>query len=360
MSEKLASDCDPLQFALHIAAASDKLAQLHRSVEATDVPLVPESDIQKASRAAAAQLAPNTVAEKSSQSVVAARKMQIAKLAERVAAAAETLAQVQQKVAAKDTQAAISSGAAPSAAKVTQLVAKEARQAADRQARCSAVPEACEVTVLGPEWMQQQLKRQLLSPAGAGELDQVRPVSNRHMLSLTCPLSGGFLKVPTRGLNCQHIDCFDLSSLRQSAPTGWRCPMIGCTASVAPAMLRRDSFVEAVLLKSSVSMRAIALSSDLAGFQTTGSPGERARILADRALSLDPSAQRALCPLAGLPIEIEDSDSEMPPQSKSSEDSDCRMSPQMKRLRRRRRSPTKSGGSTKGATLILSSPLGGA
>jgi len=360
MSEKLASDRDPLQFALHIAAASDKLAQLHRSVEASDVLLVRKSNMQKASHAAAAQLAPNTVVEKSSQSAVAARKLQIAKLAERVAAAAETLAQAQQKVAAKDTQVAMSSGAAPSAAKVTQLVAKEARRAADRQARCSAVPEACEVVVLGPEWMQQQLKRQLLPPAGAGELDQVRPVSNRHMLSLTCPLSGGFLKVPTRGLNCQHIDCFDLSSLRQSAPTGWRCPMIGCTASVAPEMLRRDSFVEAVILKSNVSIRAIPLSSDLAGFQTTGLPSERSRILADHALSLDPAAQRALCPLAGLAIEIEDSDAEMLPQSKSSEDADCKMSPQMKRLRRGRQSPTKGRATTKGAILILSSPLGGA
>lgn len=360
MSEKRASDCDPLQFALHIAAASDKLAQLHRSVEASDAPMVPESDAQKSSRLAAAQLGPHTVAEKSSQSVVAARKLQIAKLAERVAAAAETLAQAQKKVAAKDTQMARSSGAAPSAAKVTLLVAKEARRAADRQARCSAVPEACQVVVLGPEWMQQQLKRQLLSPASAAELDQVHPVSNRHMLSLTCPLSGGSLIVPTRGLNCQHIDCFDLSSLRQSAPIGWRCPMIGCTASVAPEMLRRDSFVEAVLLKSNFSMRAIALSSDLAGFQTTGSPGERARILADHALSLDPAAQKALCPPAGLPIEIEDSDSEMLPQSKQTEDSDCKMSPQMKRLRRGRRSPTKKGGATKGAILILTSPLGGA
>lgn len=303
------------------------------------------------------------VAEKCSQSLVAARKLQIAKLAERVAAAAETLAHAQKKVAVKETLMATSSrspGAAPSAAQVTQLVAKEARRAADRQARCSAVPEASEVAVLGPEWMQQQLKRQLLSHSGAGEVDQVHPVSNRHMLSLTCPLSGGFLKVPTRGLNCQHIDCFDLSSLRQSAPAGWRCPMIGCTASVAPEMLRRDSFIEAVLFRSGVSMRAVSLSVELAGFRTIGSPTERAGVLADQALLLDPAAQRALCPAAARPIEIEDSDTEMPPQSDFTEDPDCKMSPQAKRLRRGRRLATEKRGASKGAILILASPLGGA
>lgn len=331
MAEKRASET--LQFALHIKAATDKLAQLHRSVEASDAR--PESNAQKCSRPAAAHEAPHTVAERSSQSAATARKLQIAKLAERVAAAAETLAQAQKKVAAKEAQPKANDVAtAPSAAKLTSLVAKEARAAADRQLRCSAVPQAWEIELLGPEWMQRQLQRQMLS--SAGELEQVRPTSDRRTLKLTCPLSGGFLKVPVRGVDCQHIDCFDLSSLRQSAPTGWRCPMVGCTASVAPELLRRDSFVEALLLHSNASSRAVALSSELASITTRGSPVKRARILAEHALSVrlqaspvkmgakSVQARKALSKGACTPIEIDDSD--------------CETSPQLKRYRRGRSS----------------------
>jgi len=330
MSEKSGAGCDPLHFALRVAAASDTLARLHRDVVASDSLIQPESESQ--------QQAPHADAGDHLESAATVRQRQILKLTERLASAAETLAQSHKKAALNTSEAKCgevreSVAAFPSAVKLTSLMARDARRAADRQARSSAVPQAWEVEVLCPEWVQHRLRRQLIAPV-FGELDQVHSVSERQMLCLTCPLSGGLIRVPVRGQDCQHMDCFDLESLRQSTPTGWRCPMVGCAASVAPDLLRRDSFVAAVLLHTDASLSAISICPELASTTTEGSMVERAKTLAQVAMSLHakvkaPRASKAsaakeppsIC--ASMAIEIDDSDSEALPQTKRSRRTTC-------------------------------------
>lgn len=304
MSENDGGSCNPLRFALQMAAATDKLARLHRGVVAT------EDRVMDGDGGAAA-----------------ARQAQILRLAERVAAAAESLAESQKKVAVKEHLSKSKRPAAngdATAVKLASFVAKEARKAADKQARSSAVPQACEVEVLAPEWVQQQLRERLTSPAGSTQ-DQVCSLSDRTTLKLVCPLSGGLLKTPVRGVKCRHIDCFDLESFRQSASLDWRCPMVGCGASVAPELLRRDSFVEAVLLLNRQSLQSITLGPEIVDVQTNGIATKRAQTLARQALSihLQTTSVKIAVPCQGkapskmsLPIEVDDSDSETLPRIK--------------------------------------------
>lgn len=325
MSDKEGSGCDPLHFALRVAAASDTLARLHRDVVASDPLTQPGSEGQ--------QQAPHADAGDLLESAAIVRQRQILKLTERLASAAETLAQSHKKAVLKRSEAACggvreSVAAFPAAVKLTSLMARDARRAADRQARSSAVPQAWEVEVLCPEWVQHRLRRQLIASA-VGESGQVHSVSERQTLNLTCPLSGGLIRVPVRGQDCQHMDCFDLESLRQSTPNGWRCPMVGCAASVAPDLLRKDSFVAAVLLHADTSLSAISICPEVASTTTDGSMVERAKTLAQVALSLHakmeaPRTSKALATkdlsliCASMAVQIDDSDSEAAPQTKRS------------------------------------------
>jgi hypothetical protein len=317
--------CDPMQFALGVAQISDKLAQLHRGVVAGDGNEMCDAAGTSTKASSSSQTAQRSCgAEQLSQA--SARQLQIAKLAERIAVAAESLAQSQKKAAARESQKASKQSATSTAdmLKLTSLVARDARKAADRQARCSVVPQAAEIEALAPEWVQQQLRKQLGVSSGS-ELEFVCAESDRRTVPLTCPLSGVVLKVPVRGQDCQHIDCFDLESFRRSATAGWRCPMIGCTSSVAPELLRRDSFLEAVLSQAGTSSRTISLGLDLAAVKTSGSADERAKTLASHAL-LAPSQRKSNLSVesvvlgtlkeATATIEIEDSDTEVSPKAK--------------------------------------------
>jgi len=293
--------CDPLKLALRVASASDTLARWHRDMMSRNS------------------------AEADSTSQLSPRELQILHISERLAIAAESIAESQREaVSNKSEGTAVANHrdsdkmSAPSAMKVASLVAKEARRSYDRQMACSAVPQAWEVEVTSPEWAQQQLKKQLLSSRGQNE-DQVQLLSNTYSLCLTCPLSGNLLNVPVRGTCCRHIECFDLESFRHSAPIDWRCPMVGCAAYATPETLRRDSFLEALLRQVDPSQTSIALNFDLIGFKFSGSVAQRAHALAVQARSsssspslLQSRRMKATSPIVSTPIEIIDSDTELP------------------------------------------------
>eukprot|EP00929_Paragymnodinium_shiwhaense_P084450 TRINITY_DN45155_c0_g1_i2.p1 TRINITY_DN45155_c0_g1~~TRINITY_DN45155_c0_g1_i2.p1 ORF type:complete len:337 (-),score=75.89 TRINITY_DN45155_c0_g1_i2:82-1092(-) len=171
----------------------------------------------------------------------AAREIKLLELAERVAMAAESMADNRVQG-------------------VSAVVAKHARKTAERQARCMAVPQPGALAVLGPEWAEKTLARKF--EALSDELEGVScegdggalpsrarrsALDASYKLPLACPLSGQRLRVPVRGVQCEHLECVDLESLRHAAPNGWKCPLVGCTGTVAPDMLRRDAFVEALL-----------------------------------------------------------------------------------------------------------------
>lgn len=329
VSDGSATACDPLRLSLKVAQASDVLARLHRGIAASETQVLPESGTPKSSQVAASSscAGPRTGVE---------RQRQISELAERVAAAAESLEQSQRKAAllaqskksatSLEKQAAENDAqnlvtAAPETLRFASYVAKEARRAADRQARRMVVPQACEVKILDPEWMQHQLRKIFL---GDSDLHQACLASGGHRLSLTCPLSGEMLRVPVRGVDCQHIECFDLESFRQSTSGGWKCPMVGCGASAAPDMLRRDSFVEAILSLISSSQRTVALGLELSDIKTRGTVAERAKLLAQHALACHavvPALSKPCTSLihlvkSSVPIEIEDDSDEERPKSK--------------------------------------------
>lgn len=286
---------------MRIASASDTLARWHRDMMSRNS------------------------AEGDGTSHLSPRELQILHLTERLAIAAESIAESQREAESKNIEGSpdsnlrdLSNTSASSTMKVACYVAKQARRSYDRQMACSAVPQAWEVEVVGPEWAQKQLKKQMLSSRGR-KSDQVQLVSNTYSLCLTCPISGNLLNVPVRGTCCRHIECFDLESFRNSAPIDWRCPMVGCAAYASPETLRRDCFLEALLEQADPSQTSVALSFDLIGCELSGTVTQRAHALAARARSSSRSPSRsqserifATSPIVSPPIEIIDSDTELP------------------------------------------------
>mmetsp|Transcript_20093 Transcript_20093/g.36296 ORF Transcript_20093/g.36296 Transcript_20093/m.36296 type:complete len:328 (-) Transcript_20093:33-1016(-) len=307
---------NPCQFALRVAVASDTLARLHREAVAQNAQSSRPGETTSCSRQSASAVA---------------RERHVLQLAQRLAAAAETLAESQKENASCGAQVAAGlesrsmiSSSTP-AVKIAAAVAKDARRAADRQARRSSVPKALDIEVLGPEWAQRLFReRERSLKHVSGDDVEVCLTTNKYKLELTCPLSAGRLKVPVRGQHCRHVECFDLESLRHSAPKAWRCPMFGCDAAVAPVGLRRDAFMEAMLQQVDASSCTITLSPNFLNAKMRGSLADRASALVKLACSSNSEAGSTIpkqsSPCAkqkGSPaIELIDSDSEVRPRRK--------------------------------------------
>lgn len=314
-------DSDARQFAVRVAMTSDTLARLHREAMEQNA----QSSMQHGE--------------------ALARERQVLKLAERLAAAAETLAQTQKRAALRNVKSpkkikACSLYSSPtSAVTMSAVVAKDVRRAADRQALRSSIPKALEVDVWGPEWAQ-RLFQDRSQNSGHSDDDQVCFTSDKYDLLLTCPISAGRLKVPVRGQHCKHIECFDLESLRHSVPKGWRCPIVGCDCSVAPAELRRDSFMDALLQHTDALQCTIKLSPTFLNAKEQGTMGDRAGALVKLALNIRSGRRNALStygPIVtgaspakqrktevegrqakAVPIDLIDSDCELQPRRKQS------------------------------------------
>jgi len=301
-----AENSDSLRFAVQIADVSDRLAKLHR--EASEKECINLSSVESKNQG---------LCESSSSAAAAQRKQTILWLTERLAYAAETLAdahaiqahtaQTEREVASVEDLSVKQNGAS-----LVRAAASLVRRSADRQARHVAIPLAEHIDSLPPEWVQHQMRWQMSAPSkvlGNDEVSPLRLKSRGHRLSLKCPLSGNIFSVPVRGAYCEHLACFDLESMRQAAPATWRCPIIGCAAYVTPCELRRDSFIEALCRLTRSSLSAINLAPEFANIACTGSVLERANTLAEKALNL----HAAVVPSPVKPflaIEIHDSESD--------------------------------------------------
>lgn len=89
-------------------------------------------------------------------------------------------------------------------------------------------------------------------------------------LTLKCPLSFKKIKQPVRGVNCKHVDCFDLSTYlmvnKIENPT-WVCPH--CNKQVGPTGLARDLLVEKLLETLPKRVSEIEYTSDHANYTIT-------------------------------------------------------------------------------------------
>ncbi|KAI1393483.1 zf-MIZ-domain-containing protein [Hypoxylon trugodes] len=87
-------------------------------------------------------------------------------------------------------------------------------------------------------------------------------VATSQNLSLLCPLSYTRLKVPCRGMSCNHIQCFDAKSfmqLQEQGPT-WSCPI--CYKPAPFETLAIDEYVQEVLEKTSDSQQQVTIEPD--------------------------------------------------------------------------------------------------
>ena len=54
-------------------------------------------------------------------------------------------------------------------------------------------------------------------------------IATSSSFSTTCPLSLCKIKVPSRGINCSHLQCFDLETFlvfnKRKNPNRWICPV---------------------------------------------------------------------------------------------------------------------------------------
>ncbi|OTB06915.1 hypothetical protein M426DRAFT_20659 [Hypoxylon sp. CI-4A] len=84
-------------------------------------------------------------------------------------------------------------------------------------------------------------------------------IATSQVLSLLCPLSYTRLKVPCRGLSCNHIQCFDGSSfmqLQEQGPT-WSCPI--CYKPAPFETLAIDEYVLEVLENTPESLQQVTI-----------------------------------------------------------------------------------------------------
>lgn len=87
-------------------------------------------------------------------------------------------------------------------------------------------------------------------------------VATSQNLSLKCPLSYARLKVPCRGISCNHIQCFDANSfmqLQEQGPT-WNCPI--CSKSAPFENLAIDEYVQEVLENTPESCEQVTIEPD--------------------------------------------------------------------------------------------------
>ncbi|KAH7719705.1 zinc finger protein [Aphelenchoides avenae] len=77
--------------------------------------------------------------------------------------------------------------------------------------------------------------------------DDVQVTAKR--VSMVCPVSQSRIKVPARGVNCRHLECFDLRSylLYHTMLAFWECPYTFCKAKVFCDQLRVDEYFTAVV-----------------------------------------------------------------------------------------------------------------
>ncbi|KAI9309402.1 MIZ/SP-RING zinc finger-domain-containing protein [Cunninghamella echinulata] len=77
--------------------------------------------------------------------------------------------------------------------------------------------------------------------------DDIHIIQQSVKLNLKCPISFTPIKIPVKGEDCRHPDCFDLCSylaVNQDLAT-WKCPH--CNFFVPPTKLKRDLYFENLL-----------------------------------------------------------------------------------------------------------------
>ncbi|KAI1212992.1 PINIT domain-containing protein [Annulohypoxylon truncatum] len=87
-------------------------------------------------------------------------------------------------------------------------------------------------------------------------------VATSQVLSLLCPLTYMRLKIPCRGMSCNHIQCFDANSfmqLQEQGPT-WSCPI--CYKAVPFETLAIDDYVDEVLVTTPDSLQQVTIEPD--------------------------------------------------------------------------------------------------
>ncbi|KAG9410178.1 hypothetical protein AC1031_018208 [Aphanomyces cochlioides] len=93
----------------------------------------------------------------------------------------------------------------------------------------------------------EQAKADVIKSFGSEDDDDV--VATCTMLSVRCPLGLCVIDLPVRGINCQHLQCFDLKTFlmfnRSARSRAWKC--IVCHKFIAMSDLRIDPYLKQLL-----------------------------------------------------------------------------------------------------------------
>ncbi|KAI9345115.1 MIZ/SP-RING zinc finger-domain-containing protein [Pilaira anomala] len=94
----------------------------------------------------------------------------------------------------------------------------------------------------------EKLIRNFFGQVDKDDDDDIVIVQKSVKLSLRCPISLKKLKLPIRGRNCKHLECFDLVPYlltNENKVPQWLCPC--CNKTTYPDELARDLFMERLL-----------------------------------------------------------------------------------------------------------------
>lgn len=97
----------------------------------------------------------------------------------------------------------------------------------------------------------QKIKRNLSLPSVEGQTpggaDAAQASQQCAKISLKCPITKSRIRLPARGHECKHVQCFDLEAylMINSERGSWRCPE--CSKSAITDTLEIDQYIWAIL-----------------------------------------------------------------------------------------------------------------
>jgi hypothetical protein len=112
-----------------------------------------------------------------------------------------------------------------------------------------------------------------------------------NKLSLKCPLSIDRVSEPTRGVHCQHLQCFGFEAFVMSNVSmkafnnRWQCPV--CSMVIRPANLCFDDYVANVLVSANPDVDEVTVVGNGSWMSTTGTPEAGQHSSCSSALSID-------------------------------------------------------------------------
>lgn len=126
------------------------------------------------------------------------------------------------------------------------------------------LPEMLSFIITEPEATINIIKQRV--NGNCGEISEVEAIDQVFKLSLICPITNKRVVTPSRTLDCQHIDCFDIKAFIElninKSLNEWRCPKCKSSAKIkSENNLRIDGLVKHILLTADLNCESVTFDS---------------------------------------------------------------------------------------------------